>query len=91
MTFEPGEIVTLKSGGQPMTVVSVSENDVDCVWIGEEGEFFHHSIPAVALVAVASDEDEDEDDEEHDDEEHDDEDDEDEDSEKARKRKRKAA
>jgi uncharacterized protein YodC (DUF2158 family) len=90
MTFEPGEVVTLKSGGQPMTVVSVSENDIDCVWIGEEGEFFHHSIPAVALTSVASDEEHDENHDEEDDDD-DDEEDEDESGEKAPKRKRKAA
>jgi uncharacterized protein YodC (DUF2158 family) len=87
MTFQAGEVVTLKSGGQPMTVVSVSESDVDCIWIGEEGEFFHHSIPAVCLTSVASEEDEDEEDEEDENEEEG----EDESGEKASKRKRKAA
>src|SRR5262245_49008847 len=61
MTFEPGQVVTLKSGSQPMTVVSVAEDDVDCVWIGEEGDFFRQAIPAVALTAIEADETEDED------------------------------
>ena len=61
MTFEPGQVVTLKSGSQPMTVVSVAEEDVDCVWIGEEGDFYRHAIPAVALAAIGADEEEDED------------------------------
>jgi uncharacterized protein YodC (DUF2158 family) len=56
MTFAPGQVVTLKSSSQPMTVVSVVEEDIDCVWIGDEGEFFRETIPAVALTAVASDE-----------------------------------
>jgi hypothetical protein len=56
MTFAPGQVVTLKSSSQPMTVVSVAEEDIDCVWIGDEGEFFRETIPAVALTAVASDE-----------------------------------
>jgi uncharacterized protein YodC (DUF2158 family) len=74
MTFEPGEVVMLKSGGQLMTVVASEEEDVDCVWIGEEGHFFRENIPAAALVAVKSgdDEDEDEADEEDDADEQDD-------------------
>jgi uncharacterized protein YodC (DUF2158 family) len=55
MTFEPGQVVTLKSGSQAMTVVAVAEEDIDCVWIGEEGEFFRHTIPAVALTAIDAD------------------------------------
>jgi hypothetical protein len=64
MTFSPGQVVTLKSGSQPLTVVSVAEEDIDCVWIGEEGEFFRQVIPAVALTAIDADEEdiEDEDD-----------------------------
>jgi uncharacterized protein YodC (DUF2158 family) len=55
MTFEPGQVVTLKSGSQAMTVVAVAEEDIDCVWIGEEGEFFRQAIPAVALTAIDAD------------------------------------
>jgi uncharacterized protein YodC (DUF2158 family) len=75
MTFEPGEVVMLKSGGQLMTVVASEEGDVDCVWIGDEGHFFRENIPAAALVAVKSgdhDEDEDEADEEDESDEEDD-------------------
>lgn len=65
MAFEAGNVVVLKSGGQPMTVVSATEEGVECVWIGEEGEFFRHAIPAVALEVVdMNGEDEDEDEEE---------------------------
>ena len=64
MTYEAGSVVMLKSGGQPMTVVSASGDDIDCVWIGEEGEFFRHTIPAVALEAASNEDDEEEDDEE---------------------------
>ena len=64
MTYEAGSVVMLKSGGQPMTVVAASGDDIDCVWIGEEGEFFRHSIPAVALEAALSEDDEEEDEEE---------------------------
>jgi uncharacterized protein YodC (DUF2158 family) len=62
MTFEPGQVVTLKSSSQPMTVVAVAAEDIDCVWIGDEGEFFRETIPAVALTALATDEDDHEDD-----------------------------
>jgi uncharacterized protein YodC (DUF2158 family) len=50
MAFEPGDVVFLKSGGQPLTVVAVDEDSIDCLWLGEEGELFRESIPAVALT-----------------------------------------
>jgi len=50
MAFEPGDVVYLKSGNLAMTVVAVDEDSVECVWIGEEGEFFRETIPAVALT-----------------------------------------
>jgi uncharacterized protein YodC (DUF2158 family) len=52
MAFEPGDVVTLKSGGHSMTVVSVGDEDVDCLWVSDDGELFRQSIPAVALTAV---------------------------------------
>src|SRR5215470_10326650 len=64
MTFAPGDIVMLKSGGQSMTVVSVSEDDVHCLWIGDEGELYRETIPAVALESLHSNNDDDEDDDE---------------------------
>jgi uncharacterized protein YodC (DUF2158 family) len=64
MTYEAGSIVMLKSGGQPMTVVSASDDEIECVWLGEEGEFFRQTIPSIALqVAPGDDEDEEEEDE----------------------------
>ena len=106
MAIEPGDVVILKSGGQPMTVAAVDENSVECLWISDEGELFRESIPSVALSVVPGDEDEDDDldvededeeEEEHDAAEHegtdeDEEDDEDEDDEeKASKKKRRSA
>ena len=94
MKFAPGQIVNLKSGGQPMTVVAADEDTVDCIWLGEGGEFFREPIPTLALErtdgsdeddeadparVAAGDDEEDEDDDEDDDEEEDDGDDEDED------------
>ena len=75
MAIEPGDVVILKSGGQPMTVAAVDENSVECLWISDEGELFRESIPSVALSVVPGDEDEDDDldveDEDEEEEEHD--------------------
>lgn len=49
MTFAPGDVVALKSGGQPMTVLALSEESAECIWIGEAGELFRESIPTLAL------------------------------------------
>jgi uncharacterized protein YodC (DUF2158 family) len=106
MAIEPGDVVILKSGGQPMTVAAVDENSVECLWISDEGELFRESIPSVALSVIPGDEDEDDDldvededeeeEEEHDAAEHDeaeeDEDEEDEeDEDKSSKKKRHSA
>ena len=88
MTFEPGEVVTLKSGGQPMTVVAADEEHIDCVWIGDQGQLFRESIPAAALIAVPSDDDVEDDADDDDDDEADDEDESEDDT---PKRKRKVA
>jgi uncharacterized protein YodC (DUF2158 family) len=87
MALEPGDVVMLKSGGHTMTVVAVDEEDIDCLWIGDDGQMFRQSIPAIALTVVEgleldepdeADEDEEAEDEEDEDEEEDgDEDDED--------------
>jgi uncharacterized protein YodC (DUF2158 family) len=76
MTFAPGDIVVLKSGGHSMTVVSADENDIDCLWLGDAGELFRQSIPAVALTAIEQGETEDEAQEDAEDDDEDDDDDE---------------
>ena len=58
MSFQPGDIVSLKSGGQFMTVSVVSDDGIECVWIGEEGDFFRETLPLAVLKAADSDEDE---------------------------------
>lgn len=69
MTFQPGDVVILKSGGQPMTVANVVDESIECIWIGEEGELFRENLPSIVLQAAemfeadAEDEDEDEEDE----------------------------
>lgn len=63
MTFQPGDVVALKSGGQAMTVAEATESDVACTWIGEEGELFRETLPAAVLQALEDGEDDGEDDE----------------------------
>jgi uncharacterized protein YodC (DUF2158 family) len=67
MAFVPGDVVCLKSGGQPLTVAAVDDDSVDCMWLGEEGELFRETIPSIALIkvdeAIAEHDDEDDDDE----------------------------
>lgn len=61
MTFRAGDIVTLKSGGQALTIASVEAEDANCIWLGEEGDLFRERIPFIALEAVElEEEDEDE-------------------------------
>jgi uncharacterized protein YodC (DUF2158 family) len=75
MTLKPGDVVILKSGGQPLTVAEVNDDMVECVWIGEEGDLFREKLPSVVLELAhfeplddedEHDEDEDEDEAEHD-------------------------
>jgi len=56
MTFQPGDVVALKSGSQYMTVSAVSGEGIECIWIGEEGEFFRETVPAAVLKAAENDE-----------------------------------
>ncbi len=60
MTFRAGDIVTLKSGGQALTVAAVDGEAAHCIWLGEEGDLFREQIPLVALEAILDPEDEDE-------------------------------
>jgi uncharacterized protein YodC (DUF2158 family) len=55
MKFAPGQVVNLKSGGQPLTVVSADGDNVECIWLGEEGDLFRESIPAIALELAFGD------------------------------------
>jgi uncharacterized protein YodC (DUF2158 family) len=104
MAFTPGDVVMLKSGGYSMTVVSVGNEDIDCLWISDDGELYRQSIPAIALTLVEhpgideengfeEEEPEEEEEEENGDDEDDDEDEDDEeddDEEEARGDKRRA-
>lgn len=68
MELKAGDIVMLKSGGQPLTVAEVKGDDVLCLWMGMEGDLFRETLPLATLVQVEEDHDEDDEDEEEDDE-----------------------
>ncbi|EJN12068.1 putative small protein (DUF2158) [Bradyrhizobium sp. YR681] len=66
MELKAGDIVMLKSGGQPLTVAEVKGDDVICLWMGVEGDLFRETLPLAVLEhleEVDEDDDEDEDDE----------------------------
>jgi uncharacterized protein YodC (DUF2158 family) len=90
MEVKPGDVVILKSGGHPLSVVEVSETTAACVWMGNEGDLFRETLPLVVLElaeAEPSEDDEDEDEDEED-EEDEDEDDEEEDEDEPKKKKK---
>ena len=63
MKVKPGDVVMLKSGGQPLTVAEVNEDAAECLWMGGEGELFRETLPLVVLERAGIDplDDEDED------------------------------
>ena len=73
MELKAGDVVMLKSGGQPLTVAEVKGNEVLCIWMGMEGDLFRETLPLAALVHVEEDEEEDDEDEDEDEDEDDDE------------------
>jgi uncharacterized protein YodC (DUF2158 family) len=78
MELKPGDVVILKSGGHPLSVVEVKDDKVACVWMGNEGDLFRETLPlAVLELADTSDDEDEDDDEEEEDEEDDDEEEED--------------
>ena len=76
MELKPGDVVTLKSGGHPLTVVEVNADSVSCLWMGVEGDLFRETLPLAVLEPVEAEdlEDEEEDEDEDEDEAEDDED-----------------
>ena len=75
MDLKPGDVVILKSGGHPLSVVEVNDGKVACVWMGNEGDLFRETLPlaVLELADTSDDEEEDEEDDEEDDEEEEDE------------------
>jgi uncharacterized protein YodC (DUF2158 family) len=74
MDLKPGDVVILKSGGHPLSVVEVNDGKVVCVWMGNEGDLFRETLPlAVLELAEHETDDEEEDDDEEDDDDEDEE------------------
>jgi hypothetical protein len=68
VTFEPGDVVQLKSMGPPMTVVAVEADGVHVLWYGEANDLIMSDIlPAISLEKITILDDEDDEDEEEDD------------------------
>lgn len=88
MEVKPGDVVILKSGGHPLSVVEVSETTAACVWMGNEGDLFRETLPLVVLelAEAESAEDEEDDEDEHEDEEDEDEEEDDEHEPKKKKK-----
>jgi uncharacterized protein YodC (DUF2158 family) len=65
MDLKPGNVVVLKSGGHPLTVAEVSDEAVECVWMGDDGTLFRETLPLAVLelaeIEQSDDEEEDED------------------------------
>ena len=78
MDLKPGDVVALKSGGHPLTVVEVNEDAVSCLWMGGEGDLFRETLPLAVLERADLEDEEDEESEDENDDEEDDKDDEDE-------------
>lgn len=65
MALKAGDVVILKSGGQALTVAEVTDEMVECIWLGEEGGLFREKLPSAVLelahIDMSGDEDEEED------------------------------
>ncbi|HWX63255.1 YodC family protein [Bradyrhizobium sp.] len=68
MKLKPGDVVILKSGGQPLTVAEVSDDAVECLWMGAAGDLFRETLPLAVLESADIDPLDREDDEEEEDE-----------------------
>ncbi|QQO36052.1 DUF2158 domain-containing protein [Bradyrhizobium diazoefficiens] len=71
MELKTGDVVMLKSGGQPLTVAEVKGDDILCLWMGSEGDLFRETLPLSTLERLEIEDDEDEDDEDEEDDEDD--------------------
>ena len=87
MELKPGDVVTLKSGGHPLTVVEVNAENVSCLWMGSEGDLFRETLPLAVLEPVEAEDSEDEDEDEHDEDEDEDEAEDDEDEDEPKKKR----
>lgn len=48
--LEPGDVVQLRSGSHPMTVLDVVADEVNVVWLDKPGEFKTEKLLAPALM-----------------------------------------
>ena len=55
MDLKPGDVVILKSGGHPLSVVEVNDGKVVCVWMGNEGDLFRETLPLAVLELAEPD------------------------------------
>ena len=86
MEVKTGDVVILKSGGHPLSVVEVSETTASCVWMGNEGDLFRETLPLAVLELAEAEPSEDEEDEHEEDEDEDEDGEEDEDEPKKKKK-----
>ena len=87
MDLKPGDVVTLKSGGHPLTVMEVNEDTVSCLWMGGEGDLFRETLPLAVLELAEPEESDEDEDEDEDDEDSDEEDEDEEEDDEPRKKK----
>jgi uncharacterized protein YodC (DUF2158 family) len=68
MNLRPGDVVLLKSGGNPLTVAEVNKDMISCVWMGNEGDLFRETLPlaVLELAEIDTSDDEEEENEEED-------------------------
>jgi uncharacterized protein YodC (DUF2158 family) len=88
MELKPGDVVILKSGGHPLSVVEVSETTAACVWMGNEGDLFRETLPLAVLELAEAEASEDEEDDEDEEDEEDEEEAEEEDEDEPKKKKK---
>ena len=50
ITFEVGDVVTLRSGSNAMTIVRVGTDRIDCDWYNDRGGFASRGFPPAALM-----------------------------------------
>ncbi len=54
MEFKPGDIVRLKSGGPAMTVESVGQDGINCVWFDGKRRLAKPFVPQTLTAAEPS-------------------------------------
>ena len=60
MTYRPGAIVQLKSGGPAMTVVGPEKEGIRCVWYSEaDGQIHSTNVPSICLDEILLDDEDD--------------------------------